>query len=77
MKTCPICGSKTPRPILAALEHFKVWELNQLKYMRGNIKAFGLVDGFMATIYLMSPIINTLRHWKYRKHHLKIGEFRE
>jgi len=72
MKKCLVCGEESATPIASTLEHFKLYESGQWKYLRGNISCFGLYQGIMSVIGLAFPIFNTLRHWKYRKHRLVI-----
>ena len=73
IKTCPICGDKTRKPIQAAFEHFWFWQPGSLQYLKGNIKTFGFWSGLHAWICLAFPFYSTLRHWKYRKCRLTIG----
>lgn len=67
MSKCIVCGDNTQRPIAAALEHFRLYERGNWKYLRGNMGQFGRWSGFMGTLCLCFPIFNTLRHWKLRK----------
>ena len=73
MKTCPICGDETTKPIQAAFAHFWIYQPGMLQYLRGNIRAFGFWSGLNATIALCCPLYNTLRYWKNRKARLDIG----
>jgi hypothetical protein len=72
MKPCVVCGEPTEHPISAALEHFRLVEWDQWQFWRGNIRAFGFWSGLLASVDLSFPIVNTLRHWKYRKWRLKL-----
>ena len=65
-KTCIICGEKlkpNSNRLTAALWHFRPLELKQWPWFRGTVKHCGI----SSAISLMSPLYNTLRHWKYRK----------
>jgi len=70
MKHCAICGDRTEKPLLAALYHFRLVEFGQWKFWRGNFKTFGFWNGLRSNLTLSFPILNTLIHWKYRKHYL-------
>lgn len=35
-------------------------------YLRGNFHAFGLWRGFWSNVYLMCPLLNTMRFWRLR-----------
>lgn len=71
---CPICGDKTKYPIMAAIEHFYLWQPEMTQYWRGNVSMFGFVRGTISTAYLICPALNTIRFWKYRKHRLEINQ---
>ena len=73
-KFCPVCAEPTEYPWRAALEHFRLYQRGQWKYLRGNVSCFGLLQGISGTLGLAFPIYNTLRHWKYRKYRLVIPE---
>lgn len=74
MSECWICGEPTSRPIAAAVEHFEVMDLEKLRYVRGNIVAFGWVSGLRGSLTLVFPFLNTILNWKYRKWRLIIPE---
>ncbi|MDE2104486.1 MAG: hypothetical protein KGL39_45040 [Patescibacteria group bacterium] len=64
--TCIICGEKLKpgsNRLMSAFWHFRPLEWKQRPWFRGTLKRFGI----SAAIGLMSPLYNTLRHWKYRK----------
>lgn len=44
------------------------WKMRQ--YVRGNFVAFGIRQGLMANITLLSPLLNTIIHYKYRAMYL-------
>lgn len=67
MKKCLWCGVETEYPLSALFSHFHLYSSGQWRYWRGNIKTFGIWDGFWSSVGLTFPIFNTLRHWKYRK----------
>lgn len=69
---CLICGEPSEKPIRSTFSHLWLYVPGQWKYLRGNVRMFGLWDGFWGTVYLVSPLLNTLRHWKYRKHRLSV-----
>lgn len=69
---CPICGEKAKRPILAALEHFKLWRPKQAKIAKGNIRTFGLWRGLFATLEICCPAYNTIRYWAVRGCRLRV-----
>ena len=72
MKQCLICGEKTKRPIAATLWHIRLYKRGAWRFLRGNMATFGALSGVLGTIYLAFPIVNTLRHWKYRRYFLVI-----
>lgn len=67
MQNCLVCGDRSNRPLLATLHHFRLYESGNWSWMRGNMKQFGRWRGFVSTCYLVCPLLNALRHWKYRK----------
>jgi hypothetical protein len=76
LKTCPICGSQAKCTFKEHWYHH-VWrahlapyEPGNFRWFKGNMATFGRWRGFWSTIGLISPLFNTLRHWKYRKHQL-------
>lgn len=68
---CQWCGEVTEHPFMALFSHFWLYQPGQWKYMRGNVRTFGLWDGFWGTIYLIFPFANSLRHWRHRKSRLE------
>ena len=73
MNACPICGERSTRPVLATLHHLRLYESGNWRFFRGNMAAFGRWRGFWSTVCLISPLFNTLRHWKYRKCRLELA----
>ena len=71
---CLICGEASEKPLRSTLSHLRLYSPGKWKYLRGNIQTFGLWIGFWGTVYLASPLLNTLRHWKYRKCSLSIRD---
>ena len=69
---CIVCGDRTHMPIAAALEHFRLYESGNWRWLRGNMRMAGLWSGFWSTCYLAFPILNTLRHWRHRKSTLEL-----
>jgi hypothetical protein len=67
MKTCLICGDRTKRPIAAVLEHFRPLDWKQRSYAPGTFRIFGI----RAAVTLMSPMLNTILNWRYRRHRLE------
>lgn len=63
MKTCCICGESTSKPLRAIWEHLAPIDWSQMSWFRGTFKACGL----SAAVTLISPLLNTVLHWKYRK----------
>jgi hypothetical protein len=63
---CLICGEPTKRPVIATLLHFRLIDFGQWQFVRGTYSAFGL----RSVLTLVSPICNTLIHWKHRKSRL-------
>jgi hypothetical protein len=59
-------------PIAAALEHFKLYQGGQWRWLKGNMAMAGRWSGFCSTCYLAFPILNTLRFWKYRRATLEL-----
>lgn len=74
MGKCIICGDNTSRPIVAALYHFRLYEGGNWQWMRGNMQMSGRWRGFWSTMYLVCPLLNTLRFWKYRKATLQLAD---
>ncbi len=62
---CVICGEKLKHgnQLTAALWHFRPLDWGQRKWLFGTWRTFGL----RGAITLISPAINTLVNWKYRK----------
>lgn len=73
MKYCLICGEKIDRPFAATVEHFRPIDLGQWPYVIGNFRTFGLWSGLHANVTLLSPVINTILHWKHRKSRLEVA----
>lgn len=71
-KTCPICGGPTKSPLLAALEHFYLYQPGQLGYVRGNFRMFGFWGGLEANLSLLFPIYCTIRYWRHRRSSLTL-----
>jgi len=67
---CPYCGEEGT--LGAAFSHFWLYSPGHWKYLRGNVQMFGLWTGFWATMDLACPLLNSLRHWKYRRWTLKL-----
>jgi hypothetical protein len=66
-KHCPVCGDQVQNRMACIMEHFAFYQSGTLRYWRGNIAAFGLVDGLKGSICLSFPFINILMNWRYRK----------
>lgn len=68
---CPICGEPTNEVIVSTLWHFrpiqspKVW----WDFVTGTYRNFGVI----AVVTLVSPLLNTIIHWKYRRDRLDIA----
>lgn len=60
---CIICKEKTDKPIRAAIWHFRPLDLEQTRWFYGTVRSFGIVAGMT----LISPLLNTLVYWRYRK----------
>lgn len=45
---------------------FRLIDWDKRQYIRGNFIAFGVWQGLIANITLMSPLLNTLINWKHR-----------
>lgn len=72
-KHCLICGKKTSTPLASMWLHLKPYEENGFKYFKGNRDMFGTWSAITSCIYLTSPLISTIRHWKTRKMSLDFG----
>jgi hypothetical protein len=78
MKYCFICHSQVKEGMLLArtsafVEHFypiDFSELREWRVLKGTYSIFGL----RAALTLVSPLLNTILNWKYRKHHLVFPE---
>jgi hypothetical protein len=70
---CIVCGEETDRPSASAFSHFYLYTPGQWKWLKGNMRTFGRFSGFMSTLYLAFPALNTLRHWKHRKSRLDLA----
>ena len=68
---CWICGEETKKLWPALWEHLKPIDWEGRYFIKGNYQTFGL----RSVITLMSPLLNTIIHWKYRKHRLRIEPF--
>lgn len=76
--SCPWCGTEYETRLHkweCFIEHFEFYAPNNFQYWRGNIKAFGFVDGLLASIALTFPFTTIFypSHWKHRKDRLIIG----
>lgn len=69
-KHCPVCGDQVQSRMACIMEHFAFYQPGMLRYWRGNITAFGWVDGLRGSIGLSFPFINTLMNWRHRKSRL-------
>jgi hypothetical protein len=67
---CLICGELTDKPIEAVWWHLRPLENPSIwrGFVIGTYRQFGLCS----VITLLSPILNTIIHWKYRYHRLVI-----
>ena len=70
---CMVCGRMTENPWLDLWKHFKPYQAGGFRFLHGNMQMSGAFGGFMSCVYLSSPLINTLRFWKYRKSTLDFG----
>jgi hypothetical protein len=69
MKQCLVCGEiikPKSSQVLAALWHFRPLYLSQRSWFWGTLKKFGL----LTAVCLMSPLVNILWNWKYRRSRL-------
>lgn len=71
---CAICGDETIHPFAAFVQHFRPYAGGNWGYVVGNCKTFGFWSGMRSNLTLLSPVMNTIIHWKYRKMKLEIGE---
>jgi hypothetical protein len=76
-KHCIVCGRSSDRPIRDALSHFKLYAGGNWRWFRGNMQTFGAWDGFWTSVGLVCPAYTTIRHWKYRKSSLTIGDIKD
>lgn len=66
---CVICGDPTDKPLDAAWWHLRPIENPRewWGFIGGTYANFGL----RSVVTLISPLLNTIIHWKYRFHRLE------
>lgn len=66
-KHCPVCGDPVRSRMACIMDHFAFYSPGTLRYWRGNITAFGWLDGLRGSVCLSFPWINMLLNWRHRK----------
>lgn len=72
-KKCIICGRETWHPFLHLWDHLKPYERGGFDCLKGNMAMFGRWRGFLSCLYMASPLINTIVHWRTRGATLDFG----